>query len=99
MSESEFTAQLIEWLAKLDSREFAVQRSARRSPEVYHFYSRDGSIYGGINLSDRTNHFMSPKVPIDAETGVAISATAANISNDTAGAIPIPPHSLLIFGA
>ncbi len=75
MSESEFTAQLIEWLAKLDGREFAVQRSARRSAEVYHFYSRDGSMYGGINLSEQLNHFMLE------------------------GAIPIPPHSLLIFGA
>jgi len=85
MSEPEFTAQLIEWLAKLSGHEFAVQRSARRSPEVYHFYSRDGVVYGGINLSERMNHFMSAGVGPDA--------------GSAADAIPIPPHSLLIFGA
>lgn len=84
LSETEFTAQLIGWLAALERREFAVQRSARRSAEVYHFYSRDGSIYGGINLSNRLNHFMS--------AGAAGTSGASD-------AIPIPPHSLLIFGA
>lgn len=101
MSESEFTEQLIEWLSKLGDREFAVQRSAHRSPEVYHFSSRDGSIYGGINLSDRMNHFMSAKAPpsADAEGSAPSTLCAASASRGAAGAIPIPPHSLLIFGA
>lgn len=109
LSETDFTAQLIGWYLKLGSREFAVQRSARRSSEVFHFYSRDGSVYGGINLSNRMNYFMSARLPpsTDAEDSRDIeeeSAGAKGVAEDAdvaeaSGAVPILPHSLLIFGA
>jgi len=89
LSESAFTKELLQWFSKLEGKEFAVERSALRSADVFHFYSRDRSIFGGINLSDRWNNFLSTNIES------AMRASAATGSSEVA---PIPPHSLLIFG-
>jgi alpha-galactosidase len=93
LDEEAFTRQLIEWYARIEGKEFGVERSQLRVRDVYHFFSRHGEIYGGINLSDRESLFMSMKAPpaemLDPDGGSAPPSAAA----------PLPKHSMLIFGA
>ncbi len=93
LDEEAFTQQLIEWYGRLEGKEFGVERSHLRVRDVYHFFSRDRKIYGGINLSDREGVFV---------LGGASAAAALRTDGESvrpSAAAPLPRHSLLIFGA
>ncbi len=53
MAEPEFTSRLLSLYGALGDREFGVERYSLSSPDLYRFFSRDGTIHGIINLSDR----------------------------------------------
>jgi len=95
LSEEEFTRQLIEWYGRMERKEFGVERSLPRSREVYHFFTRDRKIYGGINLSDREGMFMLSEAP----GRVATSSPDTDEAVPPSTAAPLPSRSLLIFGA
>jgi len=93
LDEEAFTRQLIEWYGRLEGKEFGAERSQLRIRDVYHFFSRDRKIYGGINLSDREGVFV---------LGGASAAALPRINGESvrpSAAAPLPRHSLLIFGA
>ena len=54
LSQAEFEAELSSYYRKLGDRDFAVERFALSSIDLYRFRSRDGQVYGAINLSSRT---------------------------------------------
>ncbi|MDP2791457.1 MAG: alpha-galactosidase [Rectinemataceae bacterium] len=53
LSEPEFTRELLALYEKLGGKEFGVERYSLASCDIYRFFSRDGSVHGIINLSDR----------------------------------------------
>ncbi|MCX7026568.1 MAG: alpha-galactosidase [Spirochaetes bacterium] len=54
LSQHDFEAELSSLYGKLGGRDFAVERFALSSPDIYNFRSKDGEIHGAINLSSRT---------------------------------------------
>jgi len=54
LSEAAFTAELISLYDAIGDREFGVERRSPSISGLYDFFSRDGKIYGVINLSERT---------------------------------------------
>ena len=54
LSEAAFTAELLSLYDAIGNREFGVERRSPSIPGLYDFFSRDGKIYGVINLSERT---------------------------------------------
>jgi alpha-galactosidase len=97
LSEEVFTQQLIDWYGRMEGKEFGAERSLLRSRDVYHFFSRDRKIYGGINLSDREGMFMLSGT--SADTGETETDVPAGESVRPSAAAPLPSHSILIFGA
>ena len=53
LTEADFTKELLALYEKLGGREFGVERFSRSSRDIFSFFSRDGRLYGIINLSDR----------------------------------------------
>ena len=53
LSEAEFTRELLGLYEKLGGREFGVERYSLSSRDIFRFFSRDGSLHGIINLSNR----------------------------------------------
>lgn len=97
LGEAAFTAQLADWYARIERHEFGVERLSPRLKDVYYFYSRDGSVRGAINLSDREVAVPIPESGRGAiEAGQAASLPDAPYS---VGGYPLPAHSMLIFGA
>ena len=54
LSEAAFTAELLSLYDAIGDREFGVERRSPSISGLYDFFSRDGKIYGVINLSERT---------------------------------------------
>ena len=54
LTEEEFTRELLSWYDRLGNREFGVERYSPSNPDIYRFFSRDGKLYGFINLSGRS---------------------------------------------
>ena len=96
LGEEAFTQQLIDWYGRLEGKEFGVERSDLRVRDVYHFFSRDQRMYGGINLSDREGMFIFSRVP-GASASPDVDADGESVRPSAAA--PLPRHSLLIFGA
>ena len=97
LAEETFTQQLMDWYGRMGGKEFGVERSHLRARDVYHFFTRDRSIYGGINLSDREGMFMLSGA--SGDTGGSEPDATAGESARPSTAAPLPRHSLLIFGA
>jgi len=80
LGEEAFTQQLIDWYGRLEGKEFGVERSDLRVRDVYHFFSRDQKIYGGINLSDREGMFMLSGAPgASASPDVDVTANRSGL--------------------
>ncbi|HWP69386.1 MAG TPA: hypothetical protein VN437_08790, partial [Rectinemataceae bacterium] len=54
LSEAAFTTELLSLYDAIGDREFGIERCTPSTPDLYRFFSRDGTIYGNVNLSDRT---------------------------------------------
>lgn len=54
LSEAAFTAELLSLYDAIGDGEFGIERCSPSTPDLYRFFSRDGTIYGNVNLSDRT---------------------------------------------
>ncbi|MCX8014120.1 MAG: alpha-galactosidase, partial [Rectinema sp.] len=89
ISEAEFTAQLVDWYRRIGSREFSIERAYARLKDVFYFQSKDGSVRGAINLSDREVAIPLP------ESGQREAGPDAHYP---IRGYPVPAHSMLIFG-
>lgn len=54
LSEADFTRELLALYTQVENLSFGVERFSYFSPDVYRFTSEDGSVYGAINLSSKS---------------------------------------------
>jgi len=88
LSQADFLAELASLCRKLGDRDFAVERFDLSSPDLYYFWSRDGAIYGAINLSSKSE-VLALESPSGTHEGAGdgLSKTAV-----------LPSRSLVLFG-
>ncbi|MEJ5183992.1 MAG: hypothetical protein WHT81_02595, partial [Rectinemataceae bacterium] len=90
LSEEAFTQELLSWYAKLGSVEFGVVRHECGYRDVYRFFSRDGSIVGALNLSDRDRALVLQRRQIEAGNPEG---------QNTLQTVVVPAHAMIVLGA
>jgi alpha-galactosidase len=99
LSEAAFTKELIEWYKRIEGKEFGVERNPGRTRALYDFFSRDGSIYGAINLSDREQLIVAELSESSELSRLSEwSETSESAAIAPSSEFPIPCHSMIIFG-
>ncbi len=108
LSEAAFTKELVEWYRRIEGKGFGVERNPGRTRGLYDFFSRDGSIYGAINLSDReqliiaelSESFELSRLSERSETSKSSELSESSEFGVPAASLefPIPRHSMIIFG-
>ena len=99
LSEAAFTKELIEWYKRIEGKEFGVERNPGRTRALYDFFSRDGSIYGAINLSDREQLSVFELSDFSELSRLSEwSETSESAALAPSSEFPIPRHSMIIFG-
>jgi len=71
LSEAAFTEELLSLYDAIGDGEFGVERCSPAIPNLYRFFSRDGIIYGNINLSDGTKGVQVETPEGDSKPAVA----------------------------
>lgn len=90
LSEEAFTQELLSWYAKLGSVEFGVVRHECGYRDVYRFFSRDGSIVGALNLSDRDRALVLQRRQIESGNPEG---------QNTLQTVVVPAHAMIVLGA
>lgn len=99
LSEAAFTRELIEWYKHIEGKEFGIERNPGRTRGLYDFFSRDGSIFGSINLSDREQLiFAELSEPSELTRLSESSESFESVAPDLSSKFPMPRHSMIIFG-
>jgi hypothetical protein len=92
LSQADFLAELTSLCRKLGNGDFAVERFDLSSRDLYDFRSRDGAIYGAINLSSKTEA-LSLEAPPNAPSGNSSGASPGGAKTAV-----LPPRSIVLFG-